>query len=119
MPNGHVVEDGEAVAPVVMPHAELGMARDGFKLFGLRAKTKIVTANGTGSGVIGPAHLTLAAAIGSVEPIVQAPEQTVDTKLLIALCKTAQDFFTNIGNPISIRIGQEPDVWRSRHQQTI
>src|SRR6185503_8295504 len=98
---------------------ELAATRDGLKLASVRPKTKIATANRNGfaagtvhAGAVRPANFSFAAAVGAVNPIVQAPRQPIDSQLLIAFAETGQQHAPFIRDAIAVGVFEKPNIRR-------
>src|SRR6056297_2868318 len=68
--------------------------------------------------VVGTVAAMMAAA-GAMDPVVQAPAQTIDTQLLIAFQKSFVQSLLVVGFAVAIGVLQVNDLWRGGHQNTI
>src|SRR5882724_9470947 len=60
----------------------------------------------------------VASAVGAINPIINAPKQSVHAQLLVALTKASQQNPPFVGTSIAIIVFQEQDIGRSRDQHT-
>src|SRR3954468_18864953 len=67
----------------------------------------------------GRAITAVVAADGAVNPIVEAPAQSINAKLLIAFEKSAEENLTNIGATVAIGIAEKNNFRRGRHNHAI
>ena len=123
----------EAVSPIVERQAKLAEAGNGLNLEcrdgveahpNHRQKREPHIAVSDGDNAAGPrdellggqtdwkANLAVAAAVSGVDPIVQAPRESVDPELGVSLAEAGQDHATLLGASVAVAISQEPDVGR-------
>ena len=67
-------------------------------------------------GIVRPANLSFAAAIRAVNPVVQAPRQSIHAQLLVAEAEAGEQNTPLIRAAIAVRIAEIPDVRRGRDQ---
>ena len=97
----------EPLPPIVARQAELAVAGDGLETGCRPVETesrgrRIETARSTGS--LGRRHQAVAAAVGSIDPIVGAPDQSIHAELLVAFSKTGEQRFAPIGPAVAVGI---------------
>ena len=95
MSDGNVVENGEAIAPIVVGRAELRVAGNGFDLLRPGTESEIAPADGNCSRrgaffthAVRPAHFTVAAPVRAINPVVDPPIKPVHAQLLVAFGET-------------------------------
>ena len=125
VPHRDRVPRRESVAPVVVRQAELAEAGDGLDRDPLarpgpprETKPHIAAADrdGLARRVVRCADFAVAAAVGRVDQVIQAPKEPVDSKLRVPFAEAGQHDVLLVGAPIAVTIAEEPDVRRSRHQ---
>src|SRR5260370_35864775 len=85
MIHGIAIVAAEPVAPIVATLAVLSLARLRLEGAVIGPKAKIATADANHLTSLGGFDLAAAAAVGSVTPVVQSPDDTVQAMLRLAL----------------------------------
>ncbi len=63
-------------------------------------------------------NVATAAAVGTVDPIVGAPGQTIDAQLLVAWIKTGEQHVAPVGLAVAVGVLKQQDVGRGGDQQS-
>src|SRR5262249_1238407 len=115
---GDWVAVGEGVARMVAVLANRAEARDRFDRTGIRPEAEIATGDGDGlfRRIARFANCPAAAAVGPVNPVVQAPSQPVDAELLVAGVETGQNYLFFVRLPVAIGVFEVPDVLAVGHE---
>ena len=94
----------EPVAPIVAMPAKLRLALDKFKLTGVGLETKVVAAEIRRFAGRHRLDSSTAAAIGCVNPVVEAVFEAINAMLLIALVETDENRFAHVGLAVTIGV---------------
>src|SRR5687767_13251899 len=80
--------------PIVARQTKLTEAGDGLNFARIWPEPKVTATNRNCllRWVAGPAHVAIAASVGGIDIVVEAPQQPIDPKLLIAFHESCQDY---------------------------